>query len=292
MEIRQLKLFVAVAELENVSRAAARLHIAQSALSRHIRALEDELRVELFKRQGKRVWLSSEGSVFLEEARAILDKVESSRNRVALASRGISGRLRIGFHQVAGRHLMVPRAINAFRQTYPLVQLDILPLPIHEQADAIRSREMDAGIFYLSSSAPEFSVRRIQTESWGLALRRDHRLARKRKLLLSDLRNENFIFISTADAPVNMDLLHSACHKGGLVPNIVQEVHQESMLLHLVEIGMGIGFVMDSGYRPKDVITRHVGDLTVSTDLSLVWRRDNKNETLANFAHCLAQAMS
>src|SRR4030081_4005251 len=99
MELRHLRYFVAVAQMENVSRAALKLHVSQPAVSRQIRDLEDELDVQLFERTGKAVNLTDAGRVFLREARAVLERTnEAVRNGRDFAQAGET-ELHVGYVQ-------------------------------------------------------------------------------------------------------------------------------------------------------------------------------------------------
>src|ERR1043165_9274650 len=91
MELRHLRYFIAVAEAENVSRAALKLHVSQPALSRQVRDLEDELGFPLFERSAKSVRLPDAGRAFLDEARAVLQRADAAVNAartIALGGRG------------------------------------------------------------------------------------------------------------------------------------------------------------------------------------------------------------
>jgi DNA-binding transcriptional LysR family regulator len=104
MELRHLRYFVMVAEELHFTRAAARLNMQQPPLSQQVRALEQELGFELFKRHPKGVDLTAGGVVFLEEARAILARVEQGSRKAARAANGIEGTLIIGFTSSAATH--------------------------------------------------------------------------------------------------------------------------------------------------------------------------------------------
>src|SRR6202030_1986071 len=123
VELRHLRYFVAVAEAENVLRAATqKLHVSQPAVSRQIRDLEDELGVMLFERTGKAVNLTEAGRLFLKEARAVLERThEAVKNVRAFAQTGET-ELHVGYSPLPGAQI-VPAALRAFQQQMPKVHV-------------------------------------------------------------------------------------------------------------------------------------------------------------------------
>ena len=283
MDIKQLRFFVTVAHCENVNRAADRLNIAQSALSRQIQSLEYELRIQLFERKGKRIKLSESGAIFLEEAQAVLDQIDIAQNKARMLSQGAIGRLRIGFHQIAGRHSIVPQTCHLFRREHSGIQLEFAPLRSQEQAFKLRRGEIDVAICHNIRNNNSENVLPILVDSWVLAMPDNHRLAHYDEIFLSDLVEERFVTISTKSAPLHIDQLEEELSRRGFVPNGVQEVHEEAMLLDFISFGMGIGFVMDAGCRPPNVVMRRVTDFKLYNELCLIWHPDNTNPFLPRF---------
>ena len=288
VDLRQLKNFLVVAKLQNINRAALRLHIAQPALSRQIQHLEEELGAKLFEREGKKIRLSEEGAIFLEDARATLAQLDAAKIRVAMATKGMLGILRIGFHQVSGRHAFVSEAIQRFHEASPAVAIQIVALFMNFQPELIRTRALDVGIMYRAYATNDLASLTIASDGWCVALPRQHRLARSRVIRLGDLEGEPFISLTKARAPRQLEDLHAACQTGGLTPKIVQEVEQESTLLHLVAAGMGIGLVTDTGFRPDKVVVKKVKDLSLRHELCVVWRHADERSVLRRFIDALA----
>src|ERR1700761_9468963 len=97
MELRHLRYFVAVAEQENVSRAALKLHVSQPGISRQIRDLEEEIGFKLFERSAKSLKLTNAGKIFLAEARAVLQRVDDAVKTARAAANTIGGELHVGY---------------------------------------------------------------------------------------------------------------------------------------------------------------------------------------------------
>src|SRR5690554_4695966 len=119
MELRHLRYFVAVAEDEHITRAAARLGIQQPPLSQQIQNLEAELGVNLFARSPRKITLNAAGKVFLSDARRVLDLVDESVQRVRQFDRGMEGTLLLGFTSSASMHPHTLAVIEKFRAMFP-----------------------------------------------------------------------------------------------------------------------------------------------------------------------------
>ena len=124
MELRHLRYFVAVARSLSFTKAAAKLRVAQPALSRQVQDLEDEIGVDLFRRSPRGVTLTAEGELLLAEAETLLTQVEKTIGRVQALSRGEYGELRIGYAPSASAGIL-PSALVAFRKTAPEVTVII-----------------------------------------------------------------------------------------------------------------------------------------------------------------------
>ena len=125
MDLRQLRYFVAVAEEEHITRAAERLGMQQPPLSQQIKAIERELDVQLFRRKARGVELTDAGRALLDEARITLSHYERALQRTRRTARGEQGRLCVGIAPTAPFLSLVPRAIRAFREAFPLVSLTL-----------------------------------------------------------------------------------------------------------------------------------------------------------------------
>jgi len=287
MELRHLRYFVAVGEDQHYGRASRRLGVAQPALSRQIKDLENEIGFKLFDRMPRGVRLSAAGELFMADARRILQEVGEATARAARVARGQSGTLRIGFAENASWHGVVPDSFRRFREQHPDVVLQLQPAASLEQLAAIRSGRLDAGFVNFMAKADgdldQLSVGRQQVE---LALPKRHPLTRLKKLRLRDLTDAPFIWFPRWASSAFYDRLMHECYLGGLKsPRIVQEGLNEATILSLVSTGLGVGWVLGSArWRcPRTVAVLPVVDLNMPVSLALAWRRDNTSPLLARF---------
>lgn len=145
MELRHLKYFCAVAGEENISRAAARLHVSQPPLSRQIRDLEEELGVDLLERGAKSVRLTPAGRNFAAEARAVLERVESATQAVRAFARGGLREIQIGYAPSLTVELL-PQALREFQTRAPDVRVRLHDLASEEMLDGLRGGTLHAAL--------------------------------------------------------------------------------------------------------------------------------------------------
>ena len=287
MELRHLRYFMVVGEEQHYGRASRRLRVAQPALSRQIQDLEEELGFKVFDRLPRGVKLSAAGTLFLEDARRILQAVSEAIARAARVARGQSGTLRVGFPENASWHGVVPDSFRRFREQQPGVELELRPVASLEQLDAIRSGHLDAGFLnFMPKAEPELEQLIVAAQKVELAVPRSHPLSKLKKLHLRDLADAPFIWFPRRANPAFYDRMMHECFRGGLkAPHITQEGFNEATILSLVSTGLGVGWVLGSArWRcPKTVVIRPVVDLKMPLTLALSWRRDNSSPSLARF---------
>ncbi|MBI4658960.1 MAG: LysR family transcriptional regulator [Verrucomicrobia bacterium] len=244
MELRQLRYFVAVAEALNFTRASQTLRVAQPALSRQIRQLEDELGVKLLERGGRGVCLTEPGRAFLAEARAVLDKTELAK-RVAQNSNKLHEQpLNVGY--VWGLfHTMAPAAVARFRQQHPHSAVHLFDLTATQQAEALKEGRLDVGFIGFADEANSANLekRGIGTCRFIAALPRNHRAARKHRIALQDLANDFFLVISETNYPGAARFVSEACARAGFRPRVLQSVERGHTILSLVAGNCGVALL-------------------------------------------------
>jgi LysR family transcriptional regulator, benzoate and cis,cis-muconate-responsive activator of ben and cat genes len=294
MELRHLRYFRAVGREQHFGRAAKILHVAQPALTRQIRHLEEELGVALFERKPRGVQLSAAGRMFLNESEAILAHVDRSVEKARSYASGHFGSVRVGFSEIASGHRDIPGKLLAFRLNEPNVTLDLLPMSSQDQIEAVKDAEIDAAIVYDllhdDSRMQLLRYKDIGHSDIVLALYKGHPLANARQIRMRDLRGEKFIWPFRKRAPRYSEILMQACAAHGVVPHVIQETATHSILLSLVAVGMGIGFVEFSEHRiqSSSVVLRKVSDLNVSFKMRVYWRKSDESVALSRFLDAMS----
>ena len=293
MITKHFPFFLAAAEEETFQRAAARLNIAQSALSRHIRALEEDLGgVRLFERLPRGVRLTNSGEQYLADVRRILETVDEATLRVQRVERGQTGHLRVAFTEAVAAQPLLAEALRRFQSGFPEVQIDLIAMRSKNQREDLRKGRIDVGFFYAEAGDEEvFDWTPIMTDDFLLALPLGHRLAEKVRITLDDLRGEPLIFPSKWHAPSTHERLMAEFRARGIAPNIVAENPSADILNCLVSAGIGLGFLITSqrDRAPATVISREVADFSLPLPLVLAWRKDSASPIIPNFVAAAAQ---
>ncbi len=278
MELRHLRYFVAVAEEEHFGHAAARLHVSPPPLSRQIQQLEDEVGTALFQRVGRGVRLTDAGRAYLDRAREILADVDGATQAALAAARGEEGHLRIGFAETLPLLERVPRMVRRFRARHPRVTVDLLPLTVGEQTEALRARRIDAGFRYYRPTEAGIGADLIMRDPVVLALPRGHALAKRRTVRVAALRDESFVW---SPSPNYYDEVRAALLAHG-VTRRVTEVASPVTRLSLVAAGAHLSCIAASAPRlfPDQIVTRPFADLRVDLEAYLAYREEDATSPL------------
>jgi DNA-binding transcriptional LysR family regulator len=252
VELRHLRYFVAVAEAENVLRAATqKLHVSQPAVSRQIRDLEDELGVQLFERTGKAVNLTDAGRLFLKEARAVLERTdEAVRNVRALGETG-EKELHVGYSPLPSAQI-VPAALRAFQQAMPNVHVKLYDWSNEELLAGVRDGRLQLALIVPPPKRGEFHDLRFEElvrESVRIAVPPNHPLAQRRSVSLAAAAQEPFVGLTREHSPYYYMYLAATFAAVKNKPRVVEEHDSMLGVLSAIEAGTGVALAVGSiGY--------------------------------------------
>lgn len=236
-----MRYFLALAEELHFGRAATRCHVVQPALSRQIKALEEELGVELVARTSRSVVLTPEGAWFADKARALLEHTDQAVATLSRMARGEAGTLRFGFVPSACR-TRLPGVLRAFAEAHPQVRLELHEQNSLPQLEALRAGRSDLGLVRGFGSPPrDLESRLFAAEPYVLAVPMDHPLADEQTVRLEMLDGVDFIGFPREGHPELHDALQAAFASAGVRPRVVQETAFKQTTLALVSAGMGVG---------------------------------------------------
>jgi DNA-binding transcriptional LysR family regulator len=275
MELHQLRYLVLLAEELSFTRAAARGNVAQPALSRQIRKLEDELGVPLVDRTSRRVTLTPTGADVVEHARRILEEVDATRAAAQGVAALVRGRLALGMTLTPGP-FDVAAALAAFHERHPAVELSLKEDLSLALADRLRRDELDLAII---SAIPEraragLELRALSSEPLEVVVPRAHRLAGRSWLRLADLATERFV--SFPPGATIRETFTTAAHAAGFTPAIALESNETTRILALVRRGLGITILPTSdAHRPDpELVALPLRGTHLTHDVFLAHRRE------------------
>lgn len=241
MELRQLQYFVKVAKMQHVTQAAEELRIAQSAVSRQIHLLEQELGASLFIQKGRNLQLTPVGKLFLERIEAILEDIDKAVAEVHHFLDPEYGEVRIGFPHSLGVFL-VPDIVSKFREEHPKVTFKFRQ-GVHRNL----LRELMRGELDLAFTSPlpqdhaHVTGEVLLTEELFVILPQNHPLAGEEKIKLIQLKDDPFVLFNEGYSL--RPLVWNACLEAGFTPKIAFEGEETDTIRGLVAAGMGVSLL-------------------------------------------------
>lgn len=285
MELRHLRYFLAVAEERNFTRAAEKLHIAQSPLSQQIRQLEQQVGVELFTRTTRSVALTYAGEVFYEQTRALIGDVDAAVDAARKAARGEYGALCVGFTGSATYELLPP-LVRAYADRFPEVTLEVhSDMVTPRQTEQLLDGRLSVGVLRPPVTAPGIAVEIIRQEPVVAILASRHPATVRRELDLADLRDDWFISYPDNPPSTMYSIMLSACETAGFTPRIRQVVADSAALVALVAADMGVALVPASlrHLRVGGATFRPLRSPRITTALALAYREADVSPLVRRF---------
>jgi LysR family transcriptional regulator, benzoate and cis,cis-muconate-responsive activator of ben and cat genes len=242
VELRHLRYFVAVAEMENVSRAALKLHVSQPALSRQIRDLEGELGFSLLERTAKSVRLTDAGRAFLNNARALLQNAEEAVTKARALANAEPTELHFGYSPTPTAEIL-PKILRAFQRAMPNVHVRSHDWSNKDILDGIRDGRLQLGLIIRSPKASALQDVRYEEllhERVCVAVAPQHPFARRRAIPIAEVAAEPLIGLTREDYPDYYDYLSMIFSKLKQKPRVVEEHDSFSGIMSAVEAETGV----------------------------------------------------
>jgi LysR family transcriptional regulator, benzoate and cis,cis-muconate-responsive activator of ben and cat genes len=242
MELRHLRYFVSVAEMENVSRAALKLHVSQPALSAQIRDLEDEIGFLLLERTAKSVRLTKAGRAFLDEARAVLQRADEAVKKARAVAGAEPAELDVGYSPTPVAEIL-PKTLRAFQHAMPKIHVRLQDWTNQAILDGVRDGRLQLGLIVSppkASSLRDLRYEELFHERVCVAVARHHPFARRRAIPLTEVAAEPLIGLTHEDYPEYYDYLSIAFSKVKQKPRVVEEYDSMAGILSSVEAGTGV----------------------------------------------------
>ena len=275
-DIRQFKAFVAVAEELNFHRAAEKLGTVQPALSRLVRNLEDEIKVQLFQRTTRHVELTEAGKTFLIEARGALEHMGSAVRTAQQTAQGTAGTLNLAYMDFAV-HRLLPDMLAAVARQSSSIHVELMYMSTARQRLALLEGKIDLGILIGQMSSPHVEQILLCNEPVTVALPEKHPLAARRKIKLEEIISEPVLIGNESDWTAFRDIIFQLYAREGATPQLHLEASSAPALLGMAAKGLGIVFYagFPSLYQGSGLVFRPLAP-PCNVPISLVWRKGPK----------------
>ena len=293
MELRHLRYFVAVAEEQNVSVAAKRLHISRPPLSRQIRDLETEMGVALFKRSTKAIRLTEAGKVLLFEARAVLQRVEDAVALTKSVANQKRSQVHVGY-TIPPAVEILPRTLRAFQRTNPRVSVDLRMMSEQKMLRALRSGDLDVALtVYVEPKHFEgLSVEDLGTYALVVAAHKNHQFARLREVPMSNVARQSILAFSPDEYPGYQAFLAKILLPYMAALKIVAEYESLESIIAGVEAGRGVAILYQGITRiaGKRLVLRPLKPAPPSPPIVIAYRKEGVSATVAGFVEAARTA--
>lgn len=290
MELRHLRYFITVAEELNFSRAALKLFTAQPSLSQQIKDLEEDVGVRLLNRTKRKVELTEEGAVFLEQARLTIAQSEKA---IAMARQVFKAKqqlLRIGFVPVAEMKIF-PYVLPNLRVQSPELKIELQSLNNSNQLRGIKKGELDITFTRENLSSDEIESIFLLREPLIFVLPKDHPLANYERIPVKALDGIDFVIPSESESKTLHDIILNFAQLHNIQFNIVHKA--DNILFNINSIGMGLGCTILPGYviplTMENTVIRPLEVELPSLDLFVSYRKNTAAVTVQKFMELLTK---
>lgn len=245
VDIRQLEYFVAVAEQESFTKAAANVHLSQPALSKIVKNLEEELKVELFDRSTRKLKLTDAGEIVYQEALKLTASLTDLTLRLDNLMNSPTGTIRIGIPPLIGT-LFFPSIARSFHNQYPKISLELVEFGAKKLVEFVEEEKVDIAIIVLPVNNPKFEIHPFIQEEFAFFCAKTHKFANRTSLSLKELSEEKFILFSKQFTL--HDRIIWECVNAGFTPSVPYESSQWDLISELVAEEFGIAILPQSIY--------------------------------------------
>jgi len=241
MELRHLRYFIGVAEEENVSRAALKLHVSQPALSRQIRDLEEELGFLLLERSAKSVRLTAAGRIFFEEARSVMKRVELAVSTARTAATGEKLEVHVGYAPSLTVQIL-PNALRAFQKEVPGARVMLHDLSTEEMLTQLRNGTLQVALMVrpTRSMLSGLIFEELARYPMCLAIPPGHPLAKLRTVSVEQTAKQPLVGYSRREYPEYHEAIETIFAGCKTKPRVTEEHDSVTSLIAAVESGRGL----------------------------------------------------
>lgn len=292
LDLRYLRYALAVAELGSFRRAAAKLDVPQSTVSRRVSLLEARIGISIFDRDHKGVRLTLGGQRFIDEAVVGAQHFTNALGAIGAIRRGHQGSLRVGMF-ASLRSGFLRSLIDQYHHRYPEVECHFEEGTAQSAVGSVLDGRLDIAFVTGDPVAPRCHSISLWEERLFVVLRRDHRLSSAGDIQLSLLREDRFIVTGSGRGPEIEDFLLAKLSQPGSRPDVHVHAVSRETLLNMVELGFGIAIVTESAVTRHGVLAfRGLSGSDTTVKSSAIWLSSNTNPALRSMIDLARQRVS
>ncbi len=292
--IERIQALFTVIEEGSVNRAATRLHISQPALSRQMKALENEVGGKLLEREPIGVKPTALGHELMKSMRPVLKSYEAALADVRRLSRGLKSELRVGYLISAAQSLLMP-ALALLRNTAPELKLTLLDLSPKEQIEALQAGEIDVALVGQEGAVAvrDFYSTKLKSMGVCVAVSTTDPLARSESVSLRELKGRDFIGVDEDEMPGRNQWVTSLCRKVGFKPRFIVIIDGITHLLSKVASESAVALFPDyfRDFQHPDIVFVPISDAFAKWDFIVLWQRGNVPANTCVFVQALAETV-
>jgi len=241
VDLRQLEMAISVADNASFTRASQKLYVAQSAISRKIKLLEEELGEPIFKRVNKKIYVTPAGETLLRYARRIFQDMRNAKMEISEIAHLERGQLRVGAGMLACTYILPP-VLERFKALHPRIDLEVITAPTDILLSKLSDNLIELGVFTLPIKHSDLQVIPLITEEMVVVTSPKHPvLSKETKINAEDL--QNYPMILFPKGARTRDVLDGFFNNVGIVPRIVMEAENVALIKPLVKIDLGISII-------------------------------------------------
>jgi len=284
LEWRHFKYFLAVADVLHFRKAAEQLYISQPGLSRQIKQMEEELSLQLFERNSRKVTLTKAGHYLKTELEINFEKLNDILHRAKLINDGIDGNLRMGFIGSAMQRI-IPGYLVKFRETSANTLVNLKEMDNNSQIQALLDEEIDIGFVRMERVPDGLEMHPVLEETFSLVVPKKHAISASNFKGLDQFKDEHFILFDASYSTSYYEKIMQVFDDSGFYPSILHSTVNASSIYRLVENNFGISIIPTSLQQGYDLDIKFI-ELThipQRTTLHIVWNKANTNPVLKSF---------
>ncbi|WP_047154145.1 LysR family transcriptional regulator [Aneurinibacillus tyrosinisolvens] len=270
MEWHQLEYFRKLTKVQNFTKAADELALTQSALSRSIARLEEELGVPLFERKIRGVILNRYGEAFLKHVNRAMMEMTLAKQELQDMVDPFRGTISLAFIYTLGKSF-VPDLISAFREQYPGIQFQLTQDATRKIVNQLESGEIDLGFCSPNEEMENISTVPVINEELFLIVPKDHHLADKKEVDLSEVAHEPFVHYKHETGL--REVIDKLCRRAGFQPEVYFEGSEDTMIAGLVAANFGVALIpFLPGLDMTKISLLHIREPQCRRVIQMAWR--------------------